>query len=333
VGLEAWLTERWYGHRRASLWLLPLSWLYGGVIRIRRALYRAGLLRAGGPDVPTVVVGNITAGGTGKTPLVIFLVERLLAAGRRPGVASRGYGGVDTETPRRVDARSAPEDVGDEPVLIVRRTGVPVVVCRDRRAAAQRLAEEGVDLILCDDGLQHYALRRDTELAVIDGERGLGNGHLLPAGPLREPAGRLREVDLVIRNGGVPVAGELLMRLVGQRVVHLASGRSRPLEALAGEVWHAVAGIGHPERFFGALDAAGLYVIRHPLPDHARFDEDRLPAADGYPVLMTEKDAVKCAADASDRLWYLPVDASFGDEDAARLLDAVLTTSGLGGEH
>ena len=324
MGLEAWLNRNWYGEGRGTLLLLPLEWLYRAVVALRSWLYRRGILKSGRPDVRVVVVGNLTAGGAGKTPLVIYLAERLVALGRRPGVASRGYGGSTGPVPSQVDADSRAEEVGDEPLLIARRTGVPVAVCRERRAAAEVLAAAGVDLVLCDDGLQHYALGRDVELAVVDGERGLGNGRLLPVGPLREPRRRLDSVDLVIRNGGQPVGAELGMRLAAGELVNLADGGRRSLSSMAGERVHAVAGIGHPERFFATLEAAGLTVIRHPLPDHGAFDVGRLAPDDGLPVLMTEKDAVKCAAPASDRLWYLPVDAVFDDEDAARLLKAVL---------
>ena len=335
MGLEAWLNRNWYGDGRGTLLLLPLAWLYGAVTALRRWLYRRGVLRSGRPDARVVVVGNLTAGGAGKTPLVVWLAERLVESGRRPGVASRGYGGTVGAVPRRVDADSRAEAVGDEPLLIARRTGLPVVVCRDRRAAAEVLAAAGVDLVLCDDGLQHYALGRDVELAVIDGERGLGNGRLLPVGPLREPRRRLESVDLVIRNGGQPAGAELGMQLEPGELVNLADGSRRPLASMAGQRAHAVAGIGHPERFFATLEAAGLTVIRHPLPDHVRFDAAQLLPDDGLPVLMTEKDAVKCAAPASDRFWYLPVDAVFEDEDAARLLKAVLGEAppGTGTHH
>ena len=324
MGLEGWLTHNWYGSGRSSLLLLPLAWLYGAVVALRRWLYRRGVLSSGGPNVRVVVVGNLTAGGAGKTPIVVYLAERLAELGRRPGVASRGYGGSTGADPRWVDAESRAEEVGDEPLLIARRTGVPVVVCSDRRAAADVLSAAGVDLVICDDGLQHYALGRDVELAVIDGERGLGNGRLLPAGPLREPRRRLESVDLVIRNGGQPEGAELGMQLAVRELVNLADGSRKTLASMAGERAHAVAGIGHPERFFRTLEAAGLTLIRHPLPDHGGFDAGRLLPDDGLPVLMTEKDAVKCPAPASDRFWYLPVDAVFEDEDAARLLKAVL---------
>jgi tetraacyldisaccharide 4'-kinase len=335
VWLERWLTRSWYEGGRAGVVLLPLSALYGLITALRRRLYGAGLLPSGRPACRVVVVGNLTAGGAGKTPLVIYLARRLAAGGVSVGVVSRGYGGGATATPVRVDADSDPGRVGDEPVLIARRTGVPVVVCRDRHAAAATLAEEGVELILCDDGLQHYALERDVELAVIDGRRGLGNGRLLPAGPLRESVARLRTVDLVVRNGGRPGPGEVLMTLAGCTVVNLHDGRRRPLADLAGERWHAVAGIADPERFFAALEAAGIELVRHPLTDHAPLSPAGLDFGDGRPLLMTEKDAVKCLRFASDRYWYLPVDASFAEADAERLLATVLdkTVSPAGNTH
>lgn len=310
----------WYGKHPLSTLLAPLAWLYGGVMRLRRALYRAGVLRGTRLPVPVIVVGNLSVGGTGKTPLVIHLVELLRAAGKKPGVVSRGYGGKARDWPQQVHAGSDPLLVGDEPVLIAQRAGCPVVVDPHRvRAAQTLLAEHDCDVIVADDGLQHYALARDVEIAVVDGVRRHGNGRCLPAGPLREPLARLRGVDMVMINGA-GVAGEYTFTLSGDQVLSV-DGRAapRPLSALRGQSVHAVAGIGRPARFFEHLRRYQLRVIEHPFPDHHRYVADDLRFADGLPVLMTEKDMVKCRAFAGPAHGYLPVTAEPDAACAARL--------------
>lgn len=294
--------------------LLPLSGVFLIASALRRLAYRSGLARARHLPVPVVVVGNITAGGSGKTPLTIWLVERLRAAGRWPGVVSRGYGGRE-RGPMAVTAASDPAQVGDEPVLIARRTGVPVWIARRRTEAGRALlaAHPEVDVLIADDGLQHYALARDVEVAVVDGVRRFGNGLPLPAGPLREPPSRLDRVDAVVVNGGE--AGWLSTRAPVFRMdlepVRLRSLQraERVLEPgwLAGRTVHAVAGIGHPERFFATLRALGAEVLPHPFPDHHPFSPRDLPPP---PLVMTEKDAVKCAAFAPEEAWVLEVDAA-----------------------
>src|SRR5690348_13862314 len=272
--------------------------------------------------VPVIVVGNIVAGGAGKTPLVIALVEGLLARGWKPGVVSRGYGGNAT-VPQLLGAQPDPSAAGDEPALIAIRTGVPVAIGADRPAAANLLMREGVDVVVADDGPQHSALARDIEICVIDGVRRLGNGRLLPAGPLREPASRLHEVDFVVCNGGDAPIGEIPMRLVLADAVRIDDPAiSKPFAGFAGTV-HAVAGIGNPSRFFESLHAAGLDTIDHAFPDHHRHVPGDLDFGDERPVLMTEKDAVKCRAFAKPNWWRVPVAAqlpeSFLDAIAARL--------------
>lgn len=322
--LERKLQRIWYRGHWASLALLPLSWIYGAVVRIRRLLYQKSLLRSFSAECPVVIVGNITAGGTGKTPLVIWLTSKLSERGLRSGVASRGYGAADNSTLPLVDSHSDPAIVGDEPLVIARRTGASVVVGRDRVAVARKLAGMGVDVIICDDGLQHYRLRRDVEIAVLDGDRRLGNKRLLPAGPLREPARRLLEVDVVINNGGTVGEAELPMSLYGIEIINMKDGRQRSVKSLAGERWHVVAGIGNPERFFAMLEREGLRLIRHPFPDHARLSRGDLEFEDAAPVLMTEKDAVKCTTFASDRCWYLPVTAQL-DDAGEELLELIMS--------
>ena len=309
------LTERWYGPA-PIWWLLPLVPLYIVLAWLHRAWQR---LRAERLPVPVVVVGNISVGGTGKTPLVVHLVEQLRARGRTPGVVSRGYGGDGDLSVLGPTARA--EQVGDEPLLIARRTGAPVAVGADRVAAARALlaAHPEVDAIVSDDGLQHLRLARDLELCVVDGARGLGNGWRLPAGPLREGAARLASVDLVVRNGG-PAEGGVAMRLEADRARRLLDGVERPLAGFAGTAAHAVAGIGHPARFFATLAAAGIEPIPHPRPDHAPLALADLPPPDGRPVLLTEKDAIKLvAAGDRDDLWVVPVTARFDAAAAERL--------------
>jgi len=324
-GGEAWLNRIWYGGSRWYLPLLPLSWLFGMLAASRRMLYRAGLLRSHSAGVPVIVVGNVNAGGTGKTPVVIWLVRELASRGFRPGVVSRGYGGRPGPLPVYVTPEGNPGVSGDEPVLIARRAGCPVAVHPDRVAAARMLAGQGIDVVIADDGLQHYRLGRQFEIAVVDGRRRLGNGRLLPAGPLREPPSRLGAVDRVLVNGGdaepirrlvagtVPVAR---FTLVPGAALRVDGGGERTLASFRGAPVHALAGIGSPDRFFAELEAHGLDVRRCPLPDHAEITPSHLEFGDEYEVLMTEKDAVKCARFAHSRCWFVPVDLSLDEGDA-----------------
>jgi tetraacyldisaccharide 4'-kinase len=331
------LIERcWYG-ARAPWWLLPLSWLFALVVRLRRWAYRAGWFASHPPGVPVVVVGNITVGGTGKTPLVIWLATQLQARGVRVGIVLRGYGGTAV-APTLVTANSSSREVGDEAVLLAQRAACSVCVGRDRVGAARRLVAQGCELIVCDDGLQHLALRRDLEILVIDGARGFGNGALLPAGPLREPVARVRTADGVVVNGEPTTAiaadlavamsadqGEpLVLRLQAGELQQLTSGTRMPVSVLQGQRVHAVAGIGNPARFFALLRALGAQVDAHAFADHHRYTPDDLAFADERLIVMTEKDAVKCRAFAADRMYALPVDAQLADADAARLLQRVL---------
>ena len=307
------LARRWYDGSPRPWLLRPLTWLYRAVVAVRARLYRHGWLASEHLPVPVLVVGNITLGGTGKTPLVIALVEHLHRQGWHPGVVSRGYGGTQ-ETPALLPDIPDPTCFGDEPCLIRRRTGVPVAVGRDRPAAAQLLLEAGCNIVIADDGLQHYRLQRDIEICVIDGERRLGNGLMLPCGPLREPPSRLQRVDFRVCNGGEADAGEVSMQLTGDRAWHLRdSEREQPLPAFADRPVHAIAGIGNPARFFDSLRAQGLKVIEHPFPDHHAYVRDDFDFGDDLPVLMTEKDAVKCVGFAHDRCWSVPVIAVLPD--------------------
>ncbi|HKZ09820.1 MAG TPA: tetraacyldisaccharide 4'-kinase [Rhodanobacteraceae bacterium] len=314
------LQRRWYEDGASPWWTLPLAASYGSMVRLRRALYRRGWLRVQRLPLPVIVVGNIVAGGAGKTPLTIALVEALRARGFKPGVVSRGYGGT-AQRPMLLDAQPDPAMVGDEPALIRMRTGVPVAIGADRPAAAALLPGAGVDVIIADDGLQHYALARDVEVCVVDGARGLGNGRLLPAGPLRESPERLDEVDFVIVNGGNAAgargmresadrpraASAIPMRLQGDVARNLADASLRPLTDFSGSRVHAVAGIGHPPRFFDALRRFGIEVVEHAFPDHHRYIAADFDFGGALPVLMTEKDAVKCRAFAQPDWWSVPV--------------------------
>ncbi|GAB3790031.1 tetraacyldisaccharide 4'-kinase [Dyella agri] len=313
------LSGIWYGKGRSPWWTWPLAGLYGALGALRRVLYRAGLLRRVRLPVPVIVIGNLTAGGTGKTPLTIALAEALRARGFRPGVVSRGHGGRQRE-PMLLNGTPDPAAVGDEPCLI-RASGVPVAVGRDRPAAAQLLVADGCDVVIADDGLQHYRLARDLEICVIDGARRFGNGHLLPAGPLREPLRRLARVDLRVCNGGTAQAGEYPMRLVGGEAATLLGDHRQALSAFAGRRVHAVAAIGHPARFFASLRAIGIDVFEHAFPDHHAFAAAELAFGDDLPVLMTDKDAVKCRGFAQPHWWRVPVQAELpaGFFDAVRV--------------
>ena len=299
----------WYGRHPLSLALLPLSWIYCVAVMVRRRLYRSGRLEVRRVARPVVVVGNITVGGTGKTPLVLRLAELAAERGMRPAILTRGYGGRAGDWPRAVHPDDDPGLVGDEPLLLARRGVCPVIAGPDRVAGAGlAIASHGCDLLLCDDGLQHYRLGRDLEIAVIDGERELGNRRCLPAGPLREPPGRLGSVDLVIRNGGEAQGHRF--RLVPGRAVNLRDpGLTRPLSAFRGLRAAAVAGIGNPGRFFDMLRGCGVLVEEWPYPDHHAYTGEEVAGWPPGAVLMTEKDAVKCATFAGPDHWYCPVRA------------------------
>ncbi len=305
------LEKIWYGNRLLALPLLPLSALFGLASGLRGLAYRAGLKKVHHFDAPVIVVGNLAVGGTGKTPLVIWLCEHLRAQGFRPGIVSRGYGGNASHWPQQVRADSDPVVVGDEAVLLAKRTGCPMCVSPDRPAAVEALLRySDCDIIVSDDGLQHLAMGRDLEIVVVDGRRGLGNGFLLPAGPLREPPARLRKADLVIGSGArwkdVPALHVVKPRLVP--LVPDGENRSRPLEAFSGRRVHAVAGIGNPQRFFDLLTRHGIEAIPHVFPDHHAFRRMDLWFEPDLPVVMTEKDAVKCRRYGKRNHWVVQID-------------------------
>lgn len=319
--LDGWLQALWYGGSPVAWLLLPFAGLFALATGFRRRAYRSGLLRVHRLATPVIVVGNITVGGSGKTPVAAWLVGLCREAGMRPGIVSRGYGGRPGPGPRLVRADDDPADVGDEPLLLHRQTGAPVCVHPDRVAAGARLLAEGVNVIIADDGLQHYRLHRDVEIAVIDGERRLGNGFLLPAGPLREGAARLGSVDLVLVNGGRAGEGEVRLesRISGLRSL---DGRQQvTLESLRGQRVRAVAGIGNPGRFHAQLAAAGLRVDPVPVADHGRVDLEALAGAGGLPIVMTEKDAVKYRPVDGCPVWVATLEVSVPPAAGARLLE------------
>ena len=314
------ITDLWYGRGAATVALLPLAWAFQLVSNARRQAYSSGLLGTSRPEAPVIVVGNINVGGTGKTPLVAWLCHYLARHDWRPGIISRGYGGRARHWPQQVRPDSDPVVVGEEAVLLARRCHVPIAVGPERGAAAEGLIEHyGCNIIVSDDGLQHYALERDLEIAVVDGVRRFGNGLLLPAGPLREPVTRLGQADLIVTYG-LPARGEFPMKYAGDefRAVVDRERRVNVRDFQQREV-HAVTGIGDPERFFTSLRSRNFRLHRHAYPDHHRFTADQIAFDDDLPVVMTEKDAIKCERFAGKRHWYLPVEAQLPEVFERRL--------------
>ena len=308
--LERWLLNVWYGDGWLGKYLLlPLTALFCILSVLRRWQHQRQQVRH---PAPVVVVGNISVGGTGKTPLVIWLVEQLRNAGFRPGVVSRGHGGAGEL--HDVSAADKPAVAGDEPLLIVQKTGVPLIIGRNRNQAISRLLQQyACDIVISDDGLQHYRMGRDMEICVVDGQRRFGNGFCLPAGPLRELVSRLRRCDFVITNGeNMQVQGDILLNLV--------TGEQKRLGTFSGQTVHVVTGIGNPQRFISTLTTAGIHSELNAYPDHHAFTGEELQFADALPILMTEKDAVKCRQFPVQNCWYLPVTAELDDDLAQALL-------------
>ncbi|WP_325892945.1 tetraacyldisaccharide 4'-kinase [Grimontia sp. NTOU-MAR1] len=310
--------------------LWPLSKLFGAIAKRRRAEFLAGTNDAYRAPVPVIVVGNITVGGNGKTPVVIWLVEQLKAKGFNPGVVSRGYGGKAESYPFVVDENTGTDNAGDEPVLIYQRTKAPVAISPVRSDAVKALLPLGVDIVITDDGLQHYKLARDIEFVIVDGERRFGNQHYMPFGPLREQIDRLGSVDFVVCNGGEAEADEIAMSLKPAEFINLKTGERAAADSLDASV--ALAGIGNPQRFFNTLASLGVKPVHcEPFADHKAFEYTQLDALakKGQNLLMTEKDAVKCRAFINQYLdienwWYLPVDAAFSDTDTANILNKIM---------
>lgn len=332
---QNWVERAWYGDSFLYWLLLPLSGLFAALAGVRRFLYRSGLLKVTRVDAPVVVVGNIAAGGTGKTPVTIWLVRELQRRGQVPGIISRGYRGNVGPVPMVATEDSDVATVGDEAIMLARQCECPVIVHPDRVAAAKKAIAQGANILVSDDGLQHYRLYRDAEIAVVDGNRGFGNGTLLPAGPLREPVTRLEDVDVVLihRHSGDDGENPILRRATDPQpvdfrlrvaaVVRVDNSEVRSLDDFAGETVHAVAGIGHPERFFRMLEAHRIKVDRHPMPDHADIEPADISFDDDLNVLMTEKDAVKCRWLDTASCWYVAVDVEFEAGDGDEVADIV----------
>lgn len=322
-----WLEGQWYTYTPWHVLLWPISMVFRAVVALRRAFYHLGYFRIERLPVPVIVVGNITVGGAGKTPTVLWLVDYLKQQGRYPGIVSRGYGS-NAFHPRLVTALSNPDVVGDEPLLLARRSGCPVWVGKDRVATARELlnTHPECDVLVCDDGLQHYRLGRDMEVVVMEYLRRFGNGFMLPAGPLREPMGRLKSVDAVVVNGAAWLEGpnQFAMRLKGATFRNLAEPeRYAPADEFKGRRIHALAGIGNPRRFFDHLRELGLEVAEHPFPDHHVFSAKDLEFSGAEAVVMTEKDAVKCAPFATPLCWMLPVEADIDPALGYKVLDTL----------
>jgi tetraacyldisaccharide 4'-kinase len=316
-----WAEALWYKGAFPGILLIPFAWIFSACVRLRRWGYRNGWLTSYQMPVPVIVVGNISVGGTGKTPLVIWLAEFLKQFGYKPGIISRGYGGKAENWPQPVTESSDVRLVGDESVLIAKRTQLPVMVGPVRTdAATMLLADYDCNVIISDDGLQHYQLQRVVEIAVIDGVRRFGNGFCLPAGPLREPPERLQQVDFVMVNGRKLNEDEFAFTLIGDTVINLATGEQKALARFGKTECHALAGIGNPQRFFSSLAEKGVKCETQGFPDHYVFERKDIEFGDNKPVLMTEKDAVKCFGIAGPQHWFVPVEAEPEPEFGNKLL-------------
>ncbi|MDC9715329.1 MAG: tetraacyldisaccharide 4'-kinase [Gammaproteobacteria bacterium] len=300
--------------------LLPFSVIFYLLSLVRKGLYRIGLLTTHSFDAPVVVVGNITVGGTGKTPIVIALVEHFKQQGKKVGVVSRGYGAkLKNSTSQLVSENSNANEVGDEPMLIYWQTKVAVMVNKNRAQAVRDLiTQHKVDIIISDDGLQHYAMERNVEIAVIDGKRRFGNGFFLPAGPLRESVARLDSVDFAINNGAQH-GGEFSSKLTPKTFINLSTGTVQALDFFNNQTCYGVAGIGHPQRFFNTLSELGVLVKPHAFADHYVFTQEDLNFTEDYPIIMTAKDCVKCRKFATQQMWYLHSEVDLGDDFLTKL--------------
>ena len=313
--------QAWYERSGLTQLLRPLSWIFLAIASFRRFLYKSRIIKSSKLPVPVIIVGNISVGGTGKTPLVIWIANYLKQAGYKPGIVSRGYGGRARKWPQQVRPDADPIMVGDEAVVISRRTGCPMAVGPVRVADSQALLKYAdIDVIISDDGLQHYALDRTVEIAVIDGIRRFGNGFCLPAGPLRELRSRLEDVDCRVTNG-VAAQGEIAMRYQSDKAVNLVTQEMRPISDFKQQPVNAIAGIGNPDRFFNFIRANGIRTTTRAFPDHHVYSAEDVHFPDNEVLFMTEKDAVKCQRFARDNWWYIPVDAVLPDDFGVHLIN------------
>lgn len=322
--MNSWLTRFfnnvWYGSGWQCIFFLPVSWIYSQLVKIRRFAYKHEWKQSESFTIPIIVVGNISVGGSGKTPMVIWIVELLKSAGYRPAIIGRGYKGKAGTWPQQVRVDSDPFIVGDEAVLLARRCKCPIAVGPERGASIQALLEHtDCNVIVSDDGLQHYAMQRDIEIAMVDGVRRYGNRRLLPAGPLREPLSRLDNVDFIVSNG-IAARGEYAMLVKGLIAKNLVSEKVQGLERFSGQTVHAICGIANPDRFFAGLKKFEINLIEHAYSDHHLFKEKEVCFDDDLPVLMTEKDMVKCQRFQCQQHWFIPVQADLNKHFAPRLL-------------
>lgn len=319
----------WYEKSRMTLFLIPITWIFCNIVMLRSLFYRFGILRSYKLTIPVIIVGNISIGGNGKTPTVIWLANFLKQSGYRPGIISRGYGGKARKWPQQVRPDSDPVIVGDEAIVISRRTNCPMAVGPERVDTGNALiAHSKCDIIISDDGLQHYKLKRDIEVAVIDGQRRHGNGYCLPAGPLRESIKRLDSVDFILTNGDA-CENEFSMNYIGDKLYSINNDSIEiQLQELQFDTVHAVAGIAHPERFFNTLKEYSFTVIEHSFPDHYYFTKNDLLFNDNYPILMTEKDAVKCRRFTIDNCWYLPIEIVMSEKFGLSVLNKLEKNNG-----
>lgn len=320
------LPRYWYSRsfHLLTLLLLPFSWLFGAIVSMRRWFYRLGFFKVQRFPVPVIVVGNITVGGTGKTPFVIWLAKFLQSHGYTPGIVSRGVGGSKHTQPYFVKANDCISQVGDEAMLLWQHTHCPVVICIDRAAAVHALLNHvSCDVVISDDGLQHYRLGRDIEIGMVDGVRRFGNSYLLPAGPLREPRRRLQQTDFIVVTGQ-DVTDNFTMTLSPAYFVSMVDPHNRMnVKDFPYKKIHAVAGIGHPERFFTTLQELGLDMFQHVFKDHYHYQAQDLDFKDELPIVMTEKDAVKCASFADYRYWYVAITAKINSRLEQALLEKI----------
>jgi len=332
-----YITQSWYQSAPWLYLLFPLYLVYAFVIYCRKTLYRFNLFTSYRSPLPVIIVGNITVGGTGKSPLVTYLVESLQALGYQPGVVSRGYGAALERTQvKEVFANSTALEVGDEPLMLKRRLNCPIFVSPSRRLAVQALMKSGCDIVIADDGLQHYALARDIEICVFDGQRGWGNGYLLPMGPLREPKSRVNSCDFIVVNGqntrhDYRLNKAFQMDLQREDLINLHSHDSKSMVEFSGQTVNAVAAIGNPERFFASLESQGLKIERHAFDDHHHYQKGNFEFSNAYPIIMTEKDAVKCHHLHLDQAWYMPVSAKLSADLAGEIVKKLKSKGSLNG--